>query len=177
MPIIPFSGDSTDVQLSLKYQPTSNGFLLVINAETPQAELSYWNKILTQLAGNLPIAIWNTSYYDNKFKLDDPDISPTLLEDIEHGTVVILNNDFNTGMPGINRNSQFITATQVFKASHDHNVSLLVVGARSVGLEAELSEREWSERAGIVSHPSVDELMQALLKEPNRGLKLPFKVG
>ncbi len=165
LPLTLIQRQTFSVQLTAKYSPAQNGFLLVINNETSPLALNYWINGLNQLAGKEGIAIWNTDYY-NQFILDAPVKTSTLLADTAHGSIVILDNHYGV-KSGLRKNSQFITESQVFKAHHDHNVSLFVVGAHQKRPEARLSAVELDERTHLIVHRSVNEFIKYLLKPLN----------
>ncbi len=114
-------------QLSPKYSPPTNKFILVINGNTTKEQIRYWTNFLSQLSGNNEVAIWNTSYYQ-QLNLDG---NPNLLADAAHGTVIILDDLFPNAANQPQHNTQHISKAQLLKASQQHDVSLVALGTNA----------------------------------------------
>ncbi|MFJ1267258.1 collagen-like protein [Legionella lytica] len=115
-------------QLSPKYTPPANKFILVINCNTSKQQLKYWTNFLGELSGDSQLAIWNTYYYQG-LNLNG---SPCLLDDAAHGTIIILDDLFpEKTFNKQQQNTQYITPEQLLKASQQYDVSLVSLGPKA----------------------------------------------
>lgn len=109
------------VQLTQKYEKTSHGFTLVVNAHTSKEVYANWVNVLQQIAGNNPISVWNVDYQGKEF-LNKPDF----LAEQQDGTIIILNN----------RNfSADITQQNIFDAKVKYNCNLVLVDEHEFGAQ------------------------------------------
>jgi hypothetical protein len=148
-------------QLSPRYSPPTNKFILVINCNTTKQQLKYWTTFLGELSRDSQTAIWNTYYYQG-LNLNG---SPCLLNDAAHGTIIILDDLFPENTSNIlQQNTHYITKEQLLKASQQYDVSLVALGPKAQAKPyAHTDAVSWTDPKQ--EHASIKQLMGELLHE------------
>ena len=148
------------VQYTPKYEATTNGFTLVINACTSPKAVSYWQHLLKDIAGDGKVGIWNSSYYKNTLPLQD-----TLLPNSAKGTLIILDNSYRKGnSKKACYHSQLLKNSHIQQAAQQYLSAVFLVG-REKGLPNITSSNNvitWPKKA--LKHKGVKECFNYLLK-------------